>query len=637
MEEFESFFTNLITPPEQDILYLSQNQQPQQHLNQQQQQQQQTQQQYNPWPIQHSLNSPVSNFNNNGTSPSDNLQHKQHNQFIKLQQEYLQQQHQQQPSQPHLQQQQQQQHYSSNNNIQLPSIPSYIESNSTVPQYAQQQPLQSKASLAKNNKQSNNAKNNNISTTSSSSSGDSGSFNSFEKEFGLDDMDEAKFSTSRVNQNIASRNYRQRKKEYIKEIETKMAALTMENNQLKRENEVLKESGGVDFMRPEPELISMIMEGKQIIIQMNEAIKKNDERTLAYLLHLFHGAIAKRHQIIEREVDKMVHPYTQSKLASMGYVPKSDRPLWNVVGPASEGWYSIFKREANLSDLQSQKLEALRREHDRQDQVLRLERDQLDQQIKKFFFTKILVLPNNPDVDSPNSTNQSSLDDYNIVNSSPLDIKEVMDFTRVLQAMKKNFIQQRIIMIDTISSLSTILTPRQESMLLVRIHFNTTYDLAQMELLKDVWANTVNNTRTKGPKNFAEALAKFSVNESANANPTVEQIVKPPQFHEYVPNRSKKEKSLVDGGGYNDDLNINNKDKKKKNGSNKDKEKKNNTNKSSSKSKKSTSPTTTTTTSPTATSKLSDQTNKASLPLPPPEILPYPANNDKKYQWIEYQ
>eukprot|EP01133_Synstelium_polycarpum_P010707 gene10707-12453_t len=348
----------------------------------------------------------------------------------------------------------------------------------------------------------------------------------------LDDLyddDRNGLAANRINQNLASRNYRQRKKDYIKEIEAKLASLTFENHQLKRENESLKESGGVEVMRPEPELVTMLMEGKQIIIQMSQAIKKNDERTLVYLLHLFHVAIAKRYAIAEREVEKIVHPYTQSKLAAMGYVPRNDRPLVNIMGPASDGWFSLFKTEACLTDEQSAKLEALRGEHDRQDNQLRVDREQLDREIKKFYHTKILVLPNSPDdlgdaltmgpVQTPSLPYPTANEATPIVNS-PLEISQILDFARKLECLKKNFIRQRNLMMDTLSSLSTILTPKQEAMLLVRVHFNTTYDFAHMELLKDVWTSIVNQNKTTGPKNIAEALAKFTASESANIMPT---------------------------------------------------------------------------------------------------------------------
>ncbi|KYR02069.1 putative basic-leucine zipper transcription factor [Tieghemostelium lacteum] len=357
-----------------------------------------------------------------------------------------------------------------------------------------------------------------------------------------DDM--KKKNSNRVNQNLASRNYRQRRKDYIKEIENKMAALTFENHQLKKENESLKETGGVEIMRPEPELVSMVMEGKQIIVQLSYALKKNDERTLIYLLHLFHCAIAKRYSIIEREVEKIVHPYTQGKLAAMGYVPKTDK-WWFlncIAGPGSDGWISLYKKEAEINEEQSQQLDTLRNQHYKLDQSLVAEREQLDKDIKRFFYTKILVLPNNPlEIgDIPCHPYGGDLQTLQPILNQPLDISQLLEFARKLESLKRNFIQHRNIMLDTISSLSSILTPQQEAMLLVRIHYYTGYDIGHMELLKEVWTNIVSqNKNITSPMNISEALKKMT--ESTNVIPTVEQIVKPPQFHQYTPKQPQQQ------------------------------------------------------------------------------------------------
>ncbi|EGC37008.1 hypothetical protein DICPUDRAFT_91709 [Dictyostelium purpureum] len=361
---------------------------------------------------------------------------------------------------------------------------------------------------------------------------------------------ENKKNRNRVNQNLASRNYRQRKKEYIREIEEKLAVLALENDQLKKENINLKKGGGVEIMKPDPAFITMMMEAKQIIIQLDVAIKKNDERSLIYLLQLFHLSIEKRHTIVEREVEKMVHPYTQAKLAAMGYVPSLENPMISSIsGPSSDGWWSMYISEAQITEEQAKAIKTLRSNHWKADIELRNEREKLDRSIKEFYLNRVMVFPTNERLNRSFATNLSlndgptpnpvsvrpspglallnsvqngnNADDSNIaVNGtisvcndlgySPInaniDISEILEFTRKLEALKKNFVKQRTLMEDTHSALSSILTPKQEAMLLVRVHSSTRYDFANMEMLKNVWGSVIAKDTTTFPPNFPQQL-----------------------------------------------------------------------------------------------------------------------------------
>ncbi|EGG16564.1 putative basic-leucine zipper transcription factor [Cavenderia fasciculata] len=277
-----------------------------------------------------------------------------------------------------------------------------------------------------------------------------------------DDDDSYKKNRSRQNQNLASRNYRQRKKEYIRDIEEKLAVLALENDKLKKENVSLKKGGGVEIMKPDPAFITMMMEAKQIIIQLDVAIKKNDERSLIYLLQLFHISIEKRHAIVEKEVEKMVHPYTQAKLAAMGYVPSLENPMISSIsGPSSDNWWSRYMTAAAITDEQAKAIKELRANHWKADIELRNERE-----------------------------------------------NEILEFTRKLESLKKNFVKQRTLMEDTHSALSSILTPKQEAMLLVRVHASSRYDFANMEMLKNVWGSVVSKDAAfpPPPPHFPQSL-----------------------------------------------------------------------------------------------------------------------------------
>ncbi|KAN0015809.1 hypothetical protein ACTFIU_005756 [Dictyostelium citrinum] len=413
----------------------------------------------------------------------------------------------------------------------------------------------------------------------------SSSYNGDGSDEGSDTERENKKNRNRVNQNLASRNYRQRKKEYIKEIEEKLAVLALENDQLKKENINLKKGGGVEIMKPDPAFITMMMEAKQIIIQLDVAIKKNDERSLIYLLQLFHLSIEKRHTIVEREVEKMVHPYTQAKLAAMGYVPSLENPMISSIsGPSSDGWWTMYISEAQITEEQAKAIKQLRSNHWKADIELRNEREKLDRSIKEFYLNRVMVFPTNErlnksfatnlslsDGPNPTSPNSSSVTQSALVRPSPgltllnnlneennntsnsnnnnntitttgsnslttttttatinqnnnlsniaingtisvvnelgfspingnIDISEILEFTRKLEALKKNFVKQRTLMEDTHSALSSILTPKQEAMLLVRVHSSTRYDFANMEMLKNVWGSVIAKDTTSYPQ-----------------------------------------------------------------------------------------------------------------------------------------
>ncbi|KAN0027817.1 hypothetical protein ACTFIV_009641 [Dictyostelium citrinum] len=467
----------------------------------------------------------------------------------------------------------------------------------------QQQQFQQYSPSTVNNINSNNSNNNSITTTTTTKKGKSkdqhhskhqaqqqqqqqqqsvdtpsSSYNGDGSDEGSDTERENKKNRNRVNQNLASRNYRQRKKEYIKEIEEKLAVLALENDQLKKENINLKKGGGVEIMKPDPAFITMMMEAKQIIIQLDVAIKKNDERSLIYLLQLFHLSIEKRHTIVEREVEKMVHPYTQAKLAAMGYVPSLENPMISSIsGPSSDGWWTMYISEAQITEEQAKAIKQLRSNHWKADIELRNEREKLDRSIKEFYLNRVMVFPTNErlnksfatnlslsDGPNPTSPNSSSVTQSALVRPSPgltllnnlneennntnnnnntitttgstttttatinqnnnlsniaingtisvvnelgfspingnIDISEILEFTRKLEALKKNFVKQRTLMEDTHSALSSILTPKQEAMLLVRVHSSTRYDFANMEMLKNVWGSVIAKDTTSYPQ-----------------------------------------------------------------------------------------------------------------------------------------
>lgn len=146
----------------------------------------------------------------------------------------------------------------------------------------------------------------------------------------------------------------------------------------------------------------------------------------------------------------------------------------------------------------------------------------LDKSIKEFYLHKMRVIPNYP-VFRPETT-LPPMRDQNSPSNSPLpdaaaalssqdnnnvDVSDIIELSRKLNALKKNFCTQRNLMLNAFARLGQLLTPRQQAMLLVRIRIqqhlccgtlfdssqdiHTRFDGNNMELLKNVWQSVTNS------------------------------------------------------------------------------------------------------------------------------------------------
>lgn len=147
-------------------------------------------------------------------------------------------------------------------------------------------------------------------------------------------------------------------------LEGKVTQLAIENEQLKKEIASLKRVDNFDSMRPDPALLTMVVELKHIIANIDEAIKRNaDDNSISYLLQLFHLIVEKRHHVFEKEVEKLVNPFAQAKLAMLGYAPVLDNPsVSSISGPNADGWWSQYISEAKITREQRHKLKQMREE-----------------------------------------------------------------------------------------------------------------------------------------------------------------------------------------------------------------------------------------------------------------------------------
>lgn len=305
----------------------------------------------------------------------------------------------------------------------------------------------------------------------------------------------AKQKNRRVNQNIASRNYRNRKKEYVTSLESKVSQLTSENEALKKEVTFLKRVDNFDSMRPDPSLISMVVELRHIMQAIAEAIKKNaDDSAVTYLLQLFHLVVEKRNHIFEKEVEKLVNPFAQAKLAILGYTPVLEYPAVSsmISGPNTDGWWAQFMQEAKISPQQMQKLHSMREEIWKIDQELRQERVSLDSSIKEFYLHKMRVIPNYPAI-QPDALEIIDPSKITTPGETPVEVSDAVELSRKLNALKKNFCTQRNLMINAFSRTGQLLSPKQQALLLLKLQIQTRFNSGNMDLLKNVWESVTSS------------------------------------------------------------------------------------------------------------------------------------------------
>jgi len=297
----------------------------------------------------------------------------------------------------------------------------------------------------------------------------------------LDSMEESeKQKVRRANQNLACRNYRRRKKEYVSELETKISGLEAELETLRKENSSYKR--GDAFEAIDPALLSMLAEMKQILEKLDDAVKSNaDDKSIMYLLQLFFLSMEKRHAVANKEIDKLVNPLTQAKLATMGYVPAMENPIVaNISGPNGNDWWAQYAQEARMTEDQARSIKELRERHWKLDAELRVERNVLDKAIKDFFLQNLKLIPNPSGRDKGPFSARGG--------STGLDMGEVIEFARQLNSLKKNFVAQRTLMMDVQSQLNKILMPRQHAMLLLRINASRTFDWPRhVQTLRSAW------------------------------------------------------------------------------------------------------------------------------------------------------
>ncbi|KYQ99831.1 hypothetical protein DLAC_11562 [Tieghemostelium lacteum] len=311
-----------------------------------------------------------------------------------------------------------------------------------------------------------------------------------------DDDDEPrddKIKARRNNQNIASRNYRQRKKVYIKEMEDKINQLTLENDTLKK-NLYKIETNPLELLRISDEVIYIMNLIRKAVVQIDRALRNNEsDASLKTLLVQWRQLTDQCCMIDEKEIERVVHPYTQAKLVLIGYKPHQNPWYEFIKQPSQAEWWKVFAEKARVTQEQTDQITMLWEKFREEENILRKDLDELDEYIKRFFTTKVFTIPDNEKLIELLASN---LPIHESLDADILETSDVLEFIYNLEKLKQKFFKINRLLWDTDKAMSKFLTIRQEAILLVLVHSNTKYVHTNMEMANTLW-NQLNNSNLK--------------------------------------------------------------------------------------------------------------------------------------------
>eukprot|EP01111_Echinosteliopsis_oligospora_P015158 TRINITY_DN5895_c0_g1_i1.p1 TRINITY_DN5895_c0_g1~~TRINITY_DN5895_c0_g1_i1.p1 ORF type:complete len:515 (-),score=104.05 TRINITY_DN5895_c0_g1_i1:83-1408(-) len=302
----------------------------------------------------------------------------------------------------------------------------------------------------------------------------------------------------RASQNLASRNYRQRKKEYINTMEDKMSSLTIEVERLRREanenkhlvTKLLRENANLksslesrgstlsnnnddEIGEFSEDLVSTELDLQQLITKLETHLNITSAETPADdefipTLKSFYETLRARHGIFTNQVKQIVNPCTQAKISML------DIQSSFVKSEQSDKWWLSFIEECNLNSEQQLHLTALRNQHDIGYEKIRRERTDLNREIKKFYNDKL------------SSFSGEVMSGKEV---SPTEVPEVIELTGKLDALRQNLEAEKALILGTHDAISKILTPRQEAVLVTKA-YNRAHQASTdtIQMLGSMWS-----------------------------------------------------------------------------------------------------------------------------------------------------
>lgn len=284
-------------------------------------------------------------------------------------------------------------------------------------------------------------------------------------------------SKRRESQNRASRNYRQRKKAYIKEIEQKLNELQMENEQLKEENEKNQQTlQQIRDLKPAPLLRSFSSELQDNEQEIEKILKKLDilasdpsssDDEIRVLLRQFHECTSKRESILKEDTLQLIQPEVQEKLVKIDRMTSSKE-----VEGIDQLLYSIINETTKE---QQSKLISLYHEYMNKRSAIWNERIEINQDIKTFYQEKI---------------------ESERIDSSNLEKTSYDTLGEKLQNLKNNLLRENELNTDTSKEFSKILTPYQEAIITVKHYKIYGENSTATQILHNLWKVMANESNS---------------------------------------------------------------------------------------------------------------------------------------------
>eukprot|EP01120_Amphizonella_sp_Union-15-10_P002439 TRINITY_DN1265_c0_g1_i2.p1 TRINITY_DN1265_c0_g1~~TRINITY_DN1265_c0_g1_i2.p1 ORF type:complete len:534 (-),score=130.22 TRINITY_DN1265_c0_g1_i2:137-1588(-) len=290
----------------------------------------------------------------------------------------------------------------------------------------------------------------------------------------------------RESQNRASRNYRQRKKEYIKDIENKLAQLSLENEKLRTEtikNKILASQLGrenaalrntvTNGPKPHPlyrsysnEIQNMDKKIEKIILALEKAARDQcDDVILRNLLGDFHKHVKERQDMLTKEVQQLVNPKMQEKFARLSGVPHKIQS--GYIDRELQEWLKQLS-EQGVSRHQLDQLKELQNRHFADLKLIYNEREQINEDIREFYQEKVIGAQ--------------------MVNCYPkLDDSSILVLGKKLELLKQNLERENEATNRTLLEFGNILSPYQEAILTLKYYDLYRTTVSSLAMLNNVW------------------------------------------------------------------------------------------------------------------------------------------------------
>eukprot|EP01111_Echinosteliopsis_oligospora_P007508 TRINITY_DN2269_c0_g1_i1.p1 TRINITY_DN2269_c0_g1~~TRINITY_DN2269_c0_g1_i1.p1 ORF type:complete len:435 (-),score=94.23 TRINITY_DN2269_c0_g1_i1:41-1345(-) len=257
----------------------------------------------------------------------------------------------------------------------------------------------------------------------------------------------------------------------MSDLEAKIAKLEAENDQLRKENLALTNSEPRETTEESATMISADM--RQIVTKLDEVIKSNaDDRTITYLIQLFYSQLEQKFEMVSRDIEHLVSPLSQAKLATLGYTTSMENTTSDsFAGPQGDPWWEEFFNDAKVHDDQRARLSIIRKNFYTNDIAYRNERLTLDKEIKDFFLKRLKIVPT-----------------FSTEPTVPLDMSEVVEFARKLYSLKKNFNNAKAAVMDTQRQMGAVLNPKQHALFLTKVNAQRMFEWPKhVQTIKSAW------------------------------------------------------------------------------------------------------------------------------------------------------